>query len=140
MKILFDTNIILDALLRRQPHAPAASRLIASVAQGRIDGVLCATTVTTIYYFASQLFSEDETRNRLRALFDIFAIAPVRRDILEVALGLALPDYEDAVIHESGRLAKIDCIVTRDSRGFRNAEIHIYTPYELSRILNSLEE
>ena len=140
MKILFDTNIVLDALLRRQPHAPVASRLIASVAQGRIDGVLCATTVTTIYYFASQLHSETETRSHLRTLFGMFAIAPVRRDILEVALGLDLPDYEDAVIHESGRLAKVDGIVTRDSRGFQNAEIHIYTPYELSRILNSLED
>ena len=134
-RILFDTNVVLDAILRRQPHALVAAQLIEYVRQGQIDGVLCATTVTTIYYFISQRFSETEAREHIRTLLDMFHIAPVRTDILQDALTSDLPDYEDAVIHESARRMGVEGIVTRDMRGFQNSSIRIYAPDELAQSL-----
>ncbi|MDY0088726.1 MAG: PIN domain-containing protein, partial [Coriobacteriia bacterium] len=52
--MLFDTNVVLDVLLDREPHAEVAARLLSLVDQGRLDGMVCATTVTTIHYLASK--------------------------------------------------------------------------------------
>ena len=47
MKVLFDTNVVLDVLLARQPYAQVSTQLLSLADQGRLHGVLCATTVTT---------------------------------------------------------------------------------------------
>lgn len=54
MRVLFDTNVVLDVLLDREPHAGVAARLFALVDRERLDGVVCATTVTTIHYLAAK--------------------------------------------------------------------------------------
>ena len=52
MKILFDTNVILDVLLDREPFSDLATKLVSKVEKKEIIGYLGATTVTTIYYLA----------------------------------------------------------------------------------------
>jgi len=54
MKILFDTNVILDVLLDREPFANEAALLMSMVEQAEITGFICATTVTTIHYLATK--------------------------------------------------------------------------------------
>ena len=50
MKIVFDTNIILDVLLIREPFAQMSINLFDAVVSKEVDGYLCATTLTTIDY------------------------------------------------------------------------------------------
>lgn len=54
MKVLFDTNVVLDVLLEREPHMLPAAQLFALVDNRRIHGFICATTATTIYYIAAK--------------------------------------------------------------------------------------
>ena len=42
MKVLFDTNIILDVLLDRKPFSEHASHLMSKVERSEINGFLCA--------------------------------------------------------------------------------------------------
>ena len=48
MKVLLDTNVVLDVLLDRKPHAEAAAALFALSEQSRIEACLCAVTLTTV--------------------------------------------------------------------------------------------
>ncbi len=59
MKILIDTNIILDVMLDRAPFSEPASRLLSIVERGQLAGFVCATTVTTIHYLASKVMGKD---------------------------------------------------------------------------------
>ena len=52
MKILFDTDVVLDVLLDRIPFAEAGLLLFDRAEQKAIQGYLCATTMTNIYYIA----------------------------------------------------------------------------------------
>ena len=135
MKILFDTNVILDDLLDRQPFVSDASRLMQYVGQGRIDGILCATTLTTIYYMASKSRSESYARRQTYNLVRLFDIAPVDKSVLSDAFNLTFTDYEDAVLHESANRVNTDGVVTRNQRDFRNASLQIYSPDELLRVV-----
>ncbi len=55
MKILFDTNIVLDVLFDREPFSDLASRHMSRVEKKEQEGFLGATTITTIYYLASKV-------------------------------------------------------------------------------------
>ena len=139
-KVLFDTNVVLDDLLDRQPFASDASKLTTHVEQGRIHGILCVTTLTTIYYFVSRELGNAQARTHIATLLRLFEIAPVDADVLSDALALDFSDYEDAVIHESASRVRSEGIVTRDRRGFLNASLQIWTPDSLLDILTPAKQ
>lgn len=135
MRVLFDTNVVLDVLLERQPHAPAAIWLFAQAERGRLDGLLGATTLTTIHYLARKVLGEEAARDHLGILLRLFGVAPVTRAVLEDALALPFGDFEDAVLHEAARHAGAEGIVTRNPADFTSATLSIYTPVELRAAL-----
>lgn len=138
MKILFDTNVVLDVLLNRQPHAIAAAQLMVYVEQGRIHGLVAATSVTTIHYLATKAVGSAAAKGHIKALLLLFDVAAVDRAVLLDALSLSFSDYEDAVVHEAARHAGAIGIVTRDQAGFVKATLHTYAPDELFKMLQTL--
>lgn len=140
MRILFDTDVVLDVLLNRRPHAPLASRLMVEVERRRLEGLLGATTITTVHHLAARVVGAARARKHVRTLFELFDIAPAGRDVLRNALDLGFKDYEDAVLHEAAREAHATGIVTRDSAGFSRSTLSVYTPDELLRMLRALPE
>jgi predicted nucleic acid-binding protein len=131
LNILFDTNIILDALLDREPFSTTAVLLMDAAEKSIVNGFLCAHSVTTIYYLMEKTKKRAFARRNVKLLLDIFAVAPVTRAILNEALNLDFSDYEDAVIHESAISINADGIVTRNSDDYRKSKIAIYSPSEL---------
>jgi predicted nucleic acid-binding protein len=73
VKVLFDTNVVLDHLLEREPFVDAAEQLLSLVDSGRIDGVICSTTATTIHYLAAKAVGARLRWNtrKLLAIFDV---------------------------------------------------------------------
>lgn len=128
MKILLDTNVVLDVLLDRDPHAEWSAKLFDLVEKKQIQGVLCATTLTTIYYISAKTKDRDRALNDVRDLLAIFEIAPVDYDVFSQALSLDFDDFEDAIIHEAARRANVAIIITRDKSGFSKSEIGIFSP------------
>ncbi len=131
MNVLFDTNVILDVLMERDPYVDAASKLFALVDNGRLKGSICATTVTTVYYIAAKDFGRSRAREQVHGLLGLFEVASVDRNVLDSALDNAFVDYEDAVLHEAARAMGATAIVTRDRRDFVNSAIPALDPQEL---------
>ncbi len=131
MKILFDTNILLDVLLDRQPHVEHAALLLSKVERSEILGYLCATTITTLHYLLHKTLGGEPARRHLHTIMALFTIAPVNRIILENALSKKFKDFEDAVIHESAVHMGADSIVTRNLKDFKHATLPVYEPLEL---------
>ena len=139
MNVLFDTNVVLDALLDRKPWADAASGLFDRVESGRLVGLLGAPTITTIHYIARCNVDRESANSMMRDLLRLFEVAPVGRTVLESALVLDFDDFEDAILHEAGRLAGVQAIVTRDKKGFSAATLRVYSPDVLIAALRAIE-
>lgn len=131
MKVVFDTNVVLDVLLERQPHAEAAARLFAFVDAGKIEGAICATTATTISYLAAKSLGAKRGRELVGDLLQLFTVAGVDAAVLQSALEGGFDDFEDAVVYEAARAAGAGAIVTRDRKGFAGAELAVLSPSEL---------
>ena len=137
MRVIVDTNVVLDVLLARRPFVDAAVKLFGLIEQSRIEGLLCATTITTIDYLLTQSLPRPQSREALRRLIELFEIAPVNRPVIEEAFRSRIVDFEDAVLEQSGRLAGADAIVTRNTRDFHHSILKALGPDEL---LSAIEE
>lgn len=131
MRVLFDTNVVLDVLLDREPHAEAAAQLLSLVDSKRLDGLVCATTVTTIHYLATRAIGSKKAAAQVRDLLEIFEVAPVDESVLQSALDLGFGDCEDAVLHEAASSAGASAIVTRNGRDFAGGALPVFDPQEL---------
>ena len=138
MKVLFDTNIILDVLLDRKPFSEHASYLMSKVERSEINGFLCATTMTTIYYLLSKYLDKEKAIDSINAIMALFEIASVNRLVIENALKSKFSDFEDAVLHESARHAGAEYIITRNINDFKITKIPAFTPAEFLNMLESL--
>lgn len=114
MRVLLDTNILLDAIAAREPFCADAQRIFLLAAQEEIEGIITANSLTDLYCIARKSLPDADVREALRKLFHIFTVADVCGADCEAALDLDMDDYEDAVAVLCGRRAKADCIVTRD--------------------------
>lgn len=135
MKILFDTNIVLDVLMDRLPFSDAAADLFSKVETGEVIGYLCATTITTVYYLASKTVGAARAEEEIGKLLSLFEVAPVNRHVLESAMVAGFDDFEDAVIHGAAVHVGADAIVTRNKKDYTKSRIPVYSSEEMIRIL-----
>lgn len=139
MKILFDTNVVLDVLLNRDPFVKDSSTLVSFVELGYLQGCLCATTITTLDYLISKTYNRKHARTSIEKLLTIFDLASVDAKVIELALNSELKDFEDAVQVYSGVCSKVDGIVTRNPKDYKGIELPVYEPHELKTICDSLK-
>jgi len=137
LRVLFDTNIILDLLLDREPFSKGAGELFSKVEAGEVSGFICATAVTTVYYLASKVVGPTRAKQQVRSLLSLLEVASVNRSVLEASLESEFDDFEDAVVHEAARQVDADAIVTRDVEDFRRASLPTYSCEELLTILRA---
>jgi predicted nucleic acid-binding protein len=136
---LVDTNVVLDVLLERKSFAGPASRVFALIEESRIEGFLCATTVTTVDYLLGQALPPKKARLALQRLLDLFEIAPVNRPVLEQALRSGIADFEDAVLEQAAQLVGADAITTRNVKDFEKSVVPVIDPVELISTVKVLE-
>jgi predicted nucleic acid-binding protein len=137
VRILLDTNVILDLLLDRKPFSAAAAQVTGAVEMSDVEGFLCATTVTTIDYLLNQSLSQSEAKTALKGLLDVFEIAPVNRPVLEQALRSHITDFEDAVLEQAAHLMSVDVIVTRNGKDFKKSSLPAMDPMEFLSALRT---
>ncbi len=127
MRLLFDTNIVLDVLLNRKPFVENSKELWQAVDDGRLMGYVTATTLTNIFYIARKLVGLDKARAAVKVCLDTFEVCPVDHSALELAMNMAVDDYEDALQVACAQLTALDGIVTRD-KTYPGSSMAIYTP------------
>jgi predicted nucleic acid-binding protein len=127
-RVLVDTNIVLDVLLDRLPHAAASAGVWKAIENGAAEGYLAAHAVTTIEYIVGRELSRTATRRILSRILRVFRVAAVDHAVIQDALQSRTTDFEDAVSAAAARAAGCGWIVTRDPKGFAGSTPHAVTP------------
>lgn len=134
-RILFDTNVVLDVLLDRQPHVEASAAAWSSVESGVPEGMLAAHAVTTLHYLVRKEMGNIKAKRIISAILRVFGVAAVDSAVVQEALQLPISDFEDAVTAAAARRAGCECIVTRDPKGFRGSPVPSLTPEAVTPLL-----
>jgi predicted nucleic acid-binding protein len=128
MRILIDTNIILDQLLDNPGFSEESEQVMAAVDNGLYEGYICATTATNVFYILRKRLDKKRASTAIKTILEIFSVAAVDKSILRAAVDDGLGDFEDAVLYESAKANNIDIIVTRNTKDFRNVDISVMSP------------
>jgi predicted nucleic acid-binding protein len=129
MKLLIDTNIILDACQAREPWNKTAEMIILACAEEKVAGCITASSVTDIYYILKKdLRSADQTKQTLLKLLALLDVLDVTHADCEKAFELPMSDYDDALLACCGKRHKVDLIVTRNPKHFEGSPVKVVSP------------
>jgi len=131
VKVLIDTNVIVDVALEREPFYAESDRILTFVEEGQIQGYVSASTFSDLYYIIRRDKGRDWTLDFWRQLATFCQVATVDNSVISIALTCNFKDFEDAIQYSTAVINLIDAIVTRNPRDFPVTTPRIVTPNQL---------
>ena len=140
MKILIDTNIVIDALTSREPWSKSAEKIFIMAANNIVDMYITASAATDIYYLIRKYLHSTETARQIMGkLYSLAGILEVKGEELIDALASPITDYEDAVVEQVARRSGMECIVTRNQKDYEAGITKIFLPGDFIRFMEQEE-
>ena len=136
MKILIDTNVVLDVLLDREPHVAASEKVLKLCEAGLANGALSALSVANLVYIMRKELEPDGVKNVLDMLEIVLTLADLRVGDLKKAALMKWGDFEDATQAVTARRLGAKHIVTRNVRDFAKSEVPAIAPADFLAKLN----
>ena len=134
MKILIDTNIILDVLTKREPFYMDSARVWTLGREDVIQGCISAISVNNFYYILSKLKGVKAAEPLIDQILEDFGIVALTKDILKQARSIVGKDFEDLIQYFSAIHEGCECIITRNKKDFPSVGIKILTPAEFFKV------
>lgn len=145
MRVLLDTNVIVDVLQHRDPWFEDGQKIFYAIANKQIIGCITAKEAADLHFFSRKQFVGEEnvdakTRQVMTKLYAIFELIDTLGIDCQNAIAIENKDYEDAIMMESAVRAGIDCIVSRNPDHFKPSPLPVYSPAEFVEKLSKEQE
>jgi predicted nucleic acid-binding protein len=138
MRVLVDTNVVLDYIAKREPYAAQAYKIVKMCADKEIDGCIAAHTVLNLFFILRKKMSVDERKATIKKLCLAFNVIGV--DILKIMSALendSFDDFEDCIQYECALDFGADYLITRNISDFTGSSIKAITPSDFLAIVSS---
>lgn len=131
IRLLIDTNIVLDLLSKRDQFYDEAADLFSRADKKELELTISSLTFANTNYILSKLKSAKEAREILRKFKVLVELLSLNDKITELALSdNNFPDFEDGLQYYSAIENQIDIIITRNKKDFKNSKIPVLTAKE----------
>ena len=131
MRILVDTNVIIDYVADREPYAACAYKIIEMCITKTVTGCIAAHSVVNLFYILRKELSVEERKVMLMKLCRVFYVVDI--DIFKIQTALKndeFKDLEDCLQYECAKDFRADYIVTRNEKDFTSGKIKAIAPRE----------
>ena len=133
MRIILDTNVLLDILQNRMPWAKDAVVIFRAIAGNKVEGCITAKQIADLYFFVRKMFKGEENsdakaRQVISRLMGLLEPIDTLGIDCQNALGINNSDFEDAILIASAIREKVDCIITRNTDHFTDSSVPVYSP------------
>jgi len=130
MKILIDTNVLLDVLTQRTPFFEDSSKVWSLIHEGVLTGYLAAISVNNLYCIIRKLADKKVAESFVDELLQDFDIVSLTKNVLKQARTLPAKDFEDAIQYFSAIQEGCEILITRNKKDFPSAGLQLLTPAE----------
>ncbi len=138
MRVLIDTNVVLDYILNREPYGDYAKRIIEACKEKKVSGCIAAHTVPNIFYILRKEYTVEERREILLALCQLFDVSGINADKIQNALkNNEFSDFEDCLQMECAKEYHADYIVTRNTADFATSNIPCMESEQMCALLEN---
>ena len=135
MRVLLDTNVLLDYLVEREPYYESAKTIIFMCAKKEIDGYIAAHSVMNAFYILRKDFSINERRSILLKLCELVEIVGIDKSkIISSLSNEQFSDFEDRLQTECAIECNAKYIITRNIKDFTHSEIPAIEPVEFLKL------
>jgi predicted nucleic acid-binding protein len=128
MKVLIDTNVVLDVLINNSAFFTYSKKIFDFAEQKKITGFISASAITDIFYIAQRKLGKKAAKEAIKKVLKIFLPATVTDNNIFQALDLDWDDFEDSVQYIVGKYFSVNYIVTRNTQDFTSGSIAAITP------------
>ena len=136
MKILVDTNVIIDALIAREPWNESAEKIFLLGANHIVDLYITASSATDIYYLIRKhLHNVQIAKQVMGKLYSLINILEVTGTDCIEALASQIKDYEDAVVERVASRKEMDYIVTRNIKDYQDGSVKVILPDDFIELM-----
>lgn len=137
MRVLIDTNVVLDALLGREPYFGNADYILKLCADKKIEGYIAAHSVSDMFYILRKDMSEEHRREVLLNVCEILEILGINSAIVKTALhNKEFRDLEDCLQDECAQSVGAEYIVTRNIKDYSVSKIPAVLPADFLKLLD----
>ena len=137
MKVLLDTNIIIDNLARRDEYAESL-QILNLCEDGIIEGLVSTVTVMDVMYIMRKHMHLAEAKNAVQLLLQIVGIVPALKGDVNAALAGDFPDFEDAVQASCVVRIKADYIITRNTDDYKKSIVPAILPENFLLLMDAV--
>jgi predicted nucleic acid-binding protein len=128
MRLLLDTNILLDVLLSERIGKAASTEVLNLCEAGSHQGLVAWQTLPTISYYHRKCHSDQETWDMLHDLLAFIDVPTVGKPDALKAWNYSLTDFEDALQVACAEADQADYIITRNLRDFASSPVPALSP------------
>lgn len=136
MKLLLDTNVLVDYYAQRQPFAIDANKIAIAGIFGDAELWACPHSFPDILFILRHALPAQELQRAMHASLEFIKVCTVGQEDVTTALGATWPDGEDALVSRCADRVKVDYLITRDAAGFEQARVKVASPSEWLAIMH----
>ena len=129
MRVLVETDVILDVLQKREPFFSDSDRALRRALENDAECLISATAATDIFYvLRKSLGSAQQAKEHIDQLAQVVSFADVQGMDIHTALMRAMPDFEDAVVDAVAERSGASYILTRNIKDFTGSVVPAILP------------
>lgn len=128
MILFLDSDVLIDVLLNREPHATLGSKVMELSEKGVVRLITSPLCIANSHYMISKVVGSQRSKTALREVLNIVELVPMPGSVVTDALDSSITDFEDAIQMFTASLAKADVILTRNIKDFKQSPIPVLTP------------
>ncbi len=135
-KVFIDTNILIDLLADRRPYSKNAIEIFELAENGKIEIFMTSLSFMNTHYALKKYVDDKTIRLSFLDLLHFVKLVDLDNRIIIRSLKSNQKDFEDAVqMHSAYSISDINCLITRNTRDFKECEIDVFTPEEFLDII-----
>lgn len=136
-RVLFDTNILIDAADDTREHTEVACLALKQCNGSGDMGIATPSSLNDAYYIMKKMYNEKWAREAIRHLLELVVVMPFGPEECIIASESNEPDFEDGLVRAAAELNDVDFILTRDAKAFKHSRIRSITCEEYLEIVAS---
>ena len=136
MRVLLDTNVLIDYFARREPYYQDAFKLRVMHEFGDVELWASIQSFADISYVLRNEAGAENLQAAFLASLSFLHVCSLDQGDLEAACKEKWLDFEDCLVDQCSRKVKADFILTRDSKGFTRSAATILNPLEFFTLLS----
>jgi predicted nucleic acid-binding protein len=136
--LFIDTDVIIDFLIDRKPHSREAAIIFTLIEQKKIKGYASSLTFSNLYYVLRKVESHNKVITKLDSISRLVTILKVDQQTIKDAIASGFQDFEDSIQYYCALdYKKIDVLITRNTKDYKNSEIPVMTPADYLKTVSS---